>query len=219
MNRPGLFGVCSLSYPTPGGNHRMPCRDNDDCCVDGPASECDTEYDYGTCILPGTNPDDPAGPKWKRCVNRPYKSCSKDADCVPQIFAIPDLCDSATGMCRDNAGAGSFKDFVGKSCAVNTTDCVPPGVCRPIVLKVEAKDHTRLTTAWDIEWDPDQEHGIDLTAAGNNYLGVDDTGELRRDFWRCLKNYANLDTATEVWVDELTTTHIDHCPSSLANWR
>jgi hypothetical protein len=80
-------------------------------------------------------------------------------------------------------------------------------------------DYT-LTTAWDIEWDPDQEQGIDLTATGNDYLGEQDLDdELRQDLWRCLKNYAKLNQTTQRWEDETQTSEIEHCPSTLANWR
>jgi hypothetical protein len=224
LNRPGLFGVCSKAYPTPIGNRRMPCRDDDDCCVSGTKAgppSCPTADDYGTCALPGTNPDDPSGPKWKRCVNRPDQACSKDADCAKEVWPVvySDLCDGSN-ECDDKPAGGSFKDFVGKTCGQNTADCVPPGVCRPIVLKVEAKDSQKLTTAWDIEWDPDQEHGIDLTATGNDYLGEQDLDdELRQDLWRCLKNYAKLNQTTQRWEDETQTSEIEHCPSTLANWR
>jgi arylsulfatase A-like enzyme len=157
INRPGLVGVCANGVdPKLGYTHHRPCVRDADCTRHGAAE--------GPCVRPGQ-------PMSNRCVNRPDLRCGKDADCAPSLCRA--------GRCQHAASLGSYKDFDGKACA-GDANCVPPGVCQPLMLKAFADGQGAVNQLWDINFDPDETQ--DLLALDGDYLGPC----IRSEFEHCL---------------------------------
>jgi hypothetical protein len=163
---------------------------------------------------------------WQRCVNRPDVRCDGDDDCAVQDTSrgYDALCNAAT--CVDVPEDGSFKDFVGESCT-GPAGCVPPRVCRPLMLRVA--DHPsggELTAAWDPEfepdWAPDYLHPGTSTAQVNllkisptedtEYLKGGTTNRLFEEFKGCFDALQGLDS-NYAWQDNTS-----FC-QRLADWR
>jgi hypothetical protein len=203
VTRPGLLGVCQSPFDPGSGGHKHvhPCLADSDCPAGlGP---CTCETSTGSCT--GSTG------KWKRCVNRPEAPCATDNDCAPSA-----LC--ASSKCADSPSDGSFKDFVGKSCSVvggAAPACVPPGVCRPLILKAQTENAADLSDVWDLDWDPDQT--TDLLQSG--YLPGGGP-ELRAKFVSCIAAYANLDRVSSPpsfkWIDD---PNLCNSTWGLADWR
>jgi len=104
---------------------------------------------------------------------------------------------------------GAYKDFEGKLCGTRDLACVPPGVCRPLILRAQAKSRDLLSAAWDLEADPDQRRNL----LEGKYLGPEtEEDSLRSEFLSCITAYAYID-GNKVWKDSPL-----EC-SRLADWR
>jgi hypothetical protein len=205
--RPGVLGVCGgdlSQYPgdattsADGANggvgfrHRKPCLSAGDC----QSSDCEI-------------PD--RGGK-KVCANRPDTVCATDHDC-----ADPSICDGANHVCLYNPQLGTYADFATYKPALSATtttipgetppaphvchtntpeECLPAGVCQPLVLKIQgiATGSTvqGISNAWDLNYDPDQK--FDLVKFG--LLPADaapDTSKLYTKLRGCLADFWQID--------------------------
>jgi hypothetical protein len=185
VTKPGLFGVC---VPNSGGVPHLRA-----CTV--AATECAS----GETCHPPQDPNEQATTAWKRCVNRPGIPCQVDGDC-----ALLDACPGTT--CYSSVTTplpeGMYRDFVGHACS-SPTDCVPPGVCRPLVLKIQAKADPnsggtamKITDVWDLDYDPDEQDNI--LAVQSNYLDFPVGDKLTDRARDCLLAFGRLDTQAAV---------------------
>jgi arylsulfatase A-like enzyme len=159
LNRPGLLGVCEqpVDVDTFRYADRRPCVSDADCAFQ--------RHVEGRCLKPGE-----AGSN--RCVNRPDLACATDAEC-----AVASLC--AAGKCKHDASLGSFADFDGRDCSTSA-ECVPPGVCQPVILKAEGSSTGVVRRLWEVNNDPDQSRN--LLFVDPDYLGPC----VRSEFEHCL---------------------------------
>jgi hypothetical protein len=154
-------------------------------------------------------------------MNDPYRLCDPEngnADCIDASFCDTtfepdDRCKHTwEGSLGDRArpvepDSTLIDDGVVRSaiCTTSTVaeDCIPSAVklCQPPVLKVEANVDTEdfplfnaglITGAWDLTWDPDQQHNLISSTSGDvDYLGSG-TNSLKDTIRLCLDHYWKL---------------------------
>jgi hypothetical protein len=222
LNRPGLFGVCTTAFVSTVDSaykHVHPCLSDADCTAQSPS--------LGSCHCPpnsapgctGSGPD----VKWKRCENRPWKRCATDSHCT-EYYIFTNL-DCRFGQCQTLTG--SYKDFAGKPCT-SFAQCLPPGVCAPLVLKAVADTSTgglsTITRLYDVGWNPDEtdvdEQGVPLelkVRLGQDYMAAG-TGDLLDRLAKCINTFSLLldrsgDGQRDSWKE---TPNL--CPAPLGNW-
>jgi arylsulfatase A-like enzyme len=205
VNLAGKVGVCTLTNPTSPTGHKRPCLTSHDCDFAGQAE--------GPCI--------PANqPYGRRCINRPGTSCDTDADCAVG------LCDASFHCVHLNEPSVpanrqvSYKEYDGADCSGGPVNCVPPGVCRPIMLKAEAPAGGVIKSLWDVNWTPDQhpkkENLLKLKLPGlppqadPNYLGPC----LRAEMEQCLYKFRAYDL--QAGGVGLPPAHPVNCPTTWA---
>lgn len=196
--RRGRVGLCRDGNIPPNplleDGHIRVCVEDGDCCVDG--EDCESPTYPWKCA------------KAKRCVNRPDKLCTGEAECRAG------LCDPVTLHCKLGVdfSLGDFAPRTGgeipaggyqsKPCTVATegSDCAPEGasLCRAPLLKVEAGASGACTNAtdvavvsvWDLDTDPDQRNDL-----GKDFLKP---GALEK-FTSCLGGFFALN-ADKTWA-------------------
>jgi len=197
VNRPGRLGVCEFPFSASGASHVHPCLANEDC-----------PQGTGNCVCPpsatnctGTATINPT--KWKRCANKPSSRCITDSDCVAG------LCNTPT--CKDDPSIGSFKDFKDTACSAgNELPCVPAGVCRPLVLRVETKPGPNVSAAtgiagvYDLDWQPDHVDTdlVNLRKRLPGYLPSGNEDRLGGQIWKCVQDFAHLDPTSLRWTTD-----------------
>lgn len=230
LSRPGLFGVCQTAFDNAGKKHVHPCLADQDCNTHSPS--------LGKCVCPpgssswcsGTGTDG----QWMRCVNRPWKRCAGDGQCVDFAFGVN--LDCSGGSCQTRLG--SYKDFAGKSCTVGQgPQCFPPGVCAPLVLKAVADTadpntgEATVTRLYDLGWNPDElnqdETGEALelkTRLGPLYMaqaGLLVGERMLTRLTKCIDAFAKIvdriqDGKAETWSEKAALPK--DCPPPLGNW-
>jgi hypothetical protein len=221
LNRPGLFGVCTVEFVNGAYKHVHPCLSDADCTAQAPS--------LVSCVCPPNSAPGCTGSgtdgKWKRCENRPWKRCATDANCQqPGYFGSAD-CNG--GTCRTLAG--SYKDFAGKPCT-HPAQCFPPGVCAPLVLKAvadtSAGGNSTVTRLYDVGWNPDEtdvdEQGVPLelkARLGSSYMSLPVGNSLRERLEDCIDTFSFLrDRSSPLNGQNETWKDLELCPAPLGNW-
>jgi arylsulfatase A-like enzyme len=168
----------------------------------------------------------------KRCVNNPHRLCSAHAECTADGAFDPaplPVCDTGAGRCRYVLQRGSLGDMgrpatpisvtspLSRTCSADA-DCRPleSGLCQPVLLKIVQDKNWNIASAYDLLWDPDQEHDLlKPSSKGGDpaYLGAvsptpDPDFRLRTKAKQCLDRYWTLsadqwnpNAGTCAWAD------------------
>jgi len=239
VTRPGLFGTCNYPYnftaaadPERGNDPSDDCGDDDVChvhpcltdadCKDfGPEGEDDLGFTYVFTPLYCATEGHANLPAWKRCVNRPWQRCASDGDCRP-IGNDPNWCiGSPDKTCQPGDDRrGFYNDFTGRSCAT-AADCVPPGVCQPLLLKAQWGTSGDAPEAiWDLDWDPDQTTNLLGYQDGTpyRYIENDQMDPLKEKLSACMTHFLQQDTSENYdWINKVQSGAVI-CDSALRNW-